>query len=59
VFTPLAGRANELKLGGEPLHEATRFIARCDEISANVSISAGIVMALKKLEKKRPSTTKK
>jgi hypothetical protein len=36
VFTPLARPANEIKLVDEPLHEARRFIARCDDISANV-----------------------
>jgi hypothetical protein len=56
VFTPLAGPANEIKLGGEPLHEARRFMARCDEISANVS---GNGHGPEKAEEKRPVKHKK
>ncbi|HEY5233613.1 MAG TPA: hypothetical protein VIK35_08780 [Verrucomicrobiae bacterium] len=37
VFTPLARLVDEIKLVNEPLHKARRFIAGCDEISANVS----------------------
>jgi hypothetical protein len=56
VFTPLARPANDIKLDDEPLHKARRFIARCDEISANVS---GNCHGTEKAEKKRPIKHKK
>jgi hypothetical protein len=51
VNTPLAALTKEIKLRGESLHEARWFFAKCHAIIGNVSISRGIVMALKKLEK--------
>lgn len=48
VFTPLARPANEIKLDDEPLREARRFIARCDEISAKVSGNRHGIEKLKK-----------
>jgi hypothetical protein len=56
VFTPLARPADGIKLDDEPLHEARRFIARCDEISANVS---GNGHGTEKLKKKRTVKHKK
>jgi hypothetical protein len=58
VNTPLAACAKEIKLRDESLHEARRFIAKCRAIIRNVSIFAGIIMALKKLEQNDRQTQK-